>query len=303
MDDAVAIATASRPFTSIAAVLRALRPAQWLKNGLVLAGLVFGAKLFDLAAAQRAILAAGCFCLLSSGFYLLNDVRDAEADRLHPNKRTRPVAAGELTPAAAGVLGLVLIVLATLAGTFLGTAFVAVVFAYSALMLAYNLALKEIVLIDVIAIAVGFVLRAVGGAFAVDVSISPWLLVCTVLLALLLGFGKRRYELAALQDAQGHRRSLALYSQSLLDRAVAATAVGTLVAYAAYAFEGGTVPTDVGMALTIPLVAVGIVRYVFLVYRRGEGGSPETMLLTDRVLLATVAVWSVVSSGVLYFAR
>ena len=207
-------------------VLRALRPAQWLKNGLVLAGLVFGAKLFDLAAVQRAILAAGCFCLLSSGFYLLNDVRDAEADRLHPNKRTRPVAAGELTPAAAGALGLVLIVLSILAGALLGPAFVAVVLGYAALMLAYNLTLKEIVLLDVMAIAIGFVLRAVGGAVAVDVSISPWLLVCTMLLALLLGFGKRRYELAALQDAQGHRRSLALYSQSMLDRAVAATAVG-----------------------------------------------------------------------------
>ena len=194
-------------------VVRAMRPAQWLKNGIVFAGLVFGGKLLEPTAVASATLAALAFCLLSSGFYLINDVRDRDADRLHPVKRLRPVPAGELSPRTAAFVGAILLIVAIAGSALLSWDLFLVFLAYASLMAAYNLGLKEIVILDVFAIAAGFVLRAVGGAIAVNVSISPWLLMCTMLLALLIGFGKRRYELAALDNAAGHRRNLSLYNR------------------------------------------------------------------------------------------
>jgi 4-hydroxybenzoate polyprenyltransferase len=283
-------------------VWRSLRPAQWLKNGLVFAGLIFGGKLFDPAAVLAACLAALCFCLLSSGFYLINDVRDIDADRLHPVKRRRPVAAGELAPSHAGALGISLVVVAIIGSALLGIGFLLVAVTYAALMAAYNLGMKQIVIVDVFAIAAGFVLRAAGGAVAVDVSISPWLLICTMLLALLIGFGKRRHELVALEEASRHRRNLDVYSRPMLDQAVAVTAAGTLIAYAVYTFESDAVPYDHRMMLTIPIVAYGIFRYLYLLYQRGEGGSPETLLLSDRALLAAVTIWGVSSMFIFYLS-
>ncbi|MGH2615484.1 MAG: decaprenyl-phosphate phosphoribosyltransferase, partial [Thermomicrobiales bacterium] len=167
----------------------------------------------------------------------------------------------------------------------------------------YNLGLKQIVIIDVFAIASGFVLRAAGGAVAVDVSISPWLLVCTLLLALFLGFGKRRHELVTLEGAALHRRNLDSYSRELLDQSVAVTAAGTLIAYAVYTFDSDTAPFDHRMMLTVPIVAYGVFRYLFLLYRRDMGGAPESMLLSDRPLLASVGAWSVASALLFYLAR
>jgi 4-hydroxybenzoate polyprenyltransferase len=240
---------------------------------------------------------------MSSGFYLINDIRDAEADLLHPEKRLRPVAAGELAPAAAGMVAAILIAIALTAGAFVGIGFLLVLLAYGGLMAAYNLTLKHVVIIDVFAIAAGFVLRAVGGAIAVDVSISSWLLVCTMLLALLVGFGKRRYELTSLVDAAGHRRNLENYSQGLLDQAVAVTAAGTLIAYAVYTFDGDSVPANHGMMLTIPIVAYGVFRYLFLLYQRGSGGTPETMVLRDRALFAAVVLWALTSTLIFYLGQ
>ena len=237
MPDAAAPSQHNAAISFAGTVARAMRPAQWLKNGIVFAGLVFGGKLLEPTAAASATMAALAFCLLSSGFYLLNDVRDREADRLHPVKRLRPVAAGELSPRTAAFVGAILLIVAIVASALLSRGLFLVFLAYSSLMAAYNLGLKEIVIVDVFAIAAGFVLRAVGGAIAVDVSISPWLLMCTMLLALLIGFGKRRYELAALDNAAGHRRNLSLYNRTLLDEAVAVTAAGTLIAYAVYTFD------------------------------------------------------------------
>jgi 4-hydroxybenzoate polyprenyltransferase len=247
-------------------------------------------------------LAALCFCLLSSGFYLINDIRDIDADRLHPVKRRRPVAAGELAPSLASVLAVTLIVVAIVGSALLGTGFLLVAVAYAALMAAYNLGLKQVVIVDVFAIAAGFVSRAAGGAIAVDVTISPWLLTCTMLLALLIGFGKRRAELVALDDASRHRRNLDVYSQGMLDQSVAVTAAGTLIAYAVYTFDSDAVPYDHRMMLTIPIVAYGVFRYLFLLYQRGEGGAPESMLLGDRALVATVALWGVTSTLIFYLS-
>jgi 4-hydroxybenzoate polyprenyltransferase len=282
-------------------VVRAMRPAQWLKNGVVFAGLVFGGKLLQPAAVASATLAALAFCLLSGGFYLINDVRDRDADRLHPVKRLRPVAAGELNPRTAALVGAILVALSIGGSALLSWGLMLVFLAYGSLMAAYNLGLKEIVILDVFAIAAGFVLRAVGGAIAVDVSISPWLLVCTVLLALLIGFGKRRYELAALDDAAGHRRNLSLYNLPMLDQAVAVTAAGTLIAYAVYTFDSDSAQYHHRMMLTVPIVGYGVFRYLYLLYLGGQGGAPETMLLTDRPLLASVAVWAVASAFLFYF--
>jgi 4-hydroxybenzoate polyprenyltransferase len=279
-----------------------MRPAQWLKNGIVFAGLVFGGKLLEPTAVVSAALAALAFCLLSSGFYLINDVRDRDADRLHPAKRLRPVPAGELEPRTAAFVGAILVIVAIVGSALLSWGLLLVFLAYASLMAAYNLGLKEIVIVDVFAIAAGFVLRAVGGAIAVDVSISPWLLVCTVLLALLIGFGKRRYELVALDNAVRHRRNLDLYNRPMLDQAVAVTAAGTLIAYAAYTFESESAQYHHRMMLTIPFVAYGVFRYLYLLYRGGQGGAPETMLLTDRPLLATAAAWAAASAFLFYFA-
>jgi 4-hydroxybenzoate polyprenyltransferase len=281
---------------------RAIRPAQWLKNGVVFAGLVFGGKLLEPAAVANATLAALAFCVLSSGFYLVNDVRDRDADRLHPVKRLRPVATGELTPGTAGILGALLIVIPIATSVVLSWNLMLVLLAYAGLMGAYNLGVKEIAILDVFAISAGFVLRAVAGAIAVDVSISPWLLVCTILLALLIGFGKRRHELVALDNAAGHRRNLSVYNQPMLDQCVAVTAAGTLIAYAVYTFDSESAQYHHRMMLTIPFVAYGVFRYLYLLYLGGQGGAPEAMLLTDRPLVATVAAWSILSAVLFYFA-
>ncbi len=278
-----------------------MRPAQWLKNGILFAGLVFGGRLFEPWAVASAIYAAGCFCLLSGGFYLVNDVRDAEADRAHPQKRQRPVAAGRLARETALRAGIIAIT--TAASLFLGTSFALAVVAYAVLMAAYNAGLKQLVIVDVLAIALGFVLRAAAGAIAVDVVISPWLLICTLLLALLIGFGKRRFELISLDDAVRHRRNLESYSRALLDQAVAVTAAGTLVAYGIYTFDAESAPRDHRMMLTIPIVAYGVFRYLHLLYRRGGGGAPETMLLTDRGLLVAISIWGIASAILFYFTR
>jgi 4-hydroxybenzoate polyprenyltransferase len=279
-----------------------MRPAQWLKNGVVFAGLVFGGKLLEPASVASATLAALAFCLLSSGFYLVNDVRDRDADRLHPVKRLRPVPAGELAPRTAGLLGVILVVAALLASALLSWSLLLVFVAYAGLMTAYNLGVKEIAILDVFAIAAGFVLRAVAGAIAVDVSISPWLLVCTMLLALLIGFGKRRQELVDLENASEHRRNLSVYNQAMLDQSVAVTAAGTLIAYAVYTFDSESAQYHHRMMFTIPIVAYGVFRYLYLLYLGGKGGAPETMLLTDRPLLASVAAWAAVSAFLFYFA-
>jgi 4-hydroxybenzoate polyprenyltransferase len=285
-----------------ATVTRAMRPAQWLKNGVVFAGLVFGGKLLQPAAVASATLAALAFCLLSSGFYLVNDVRDRDADRLHPVKRLRPIPAGELAPRTAGLIGVILVVAAMVASALLSWNLLLVFVAYAGLMTAYNLGMKEIAILDVFAIAAGFVLRAVAGAIVVDVSISPWLLVCTMLLALLIGFGKRRQELVALENASGHRRNLSVYNQAMLDQSVAVTAAGTLIAYAVYTFDSESAQYHHRMMFTIPIVAYGVFRYLYLLYLGGKGGAPETMLLTDRPLLASVAAWAAVSAFLFYFA-
>ena len=282
--------------------VRALRPLQWTKNGIVLAALVFDRKLFEPDALARSVLAALVFCCLSSGVYLVNDVRDAAGDRLHPLKRRRPIAAGEVSPRTAINLAIALFAVALIGSWLVRPEFVTVAVGYAALMVAYSLGLKRLVILDIFAIAAGFVLRAVGGAVAIAVAISPWLLVCTMLLALVLGFGKRRHELASLTDAAGHRANLDAYSLPLLDQLIGISASATVMAYAFYTFDAATVPANHAMMLTIPFVTYAIFRYLYLIHRRDLGGSPEALLFGDRPLLLTIVAWGTASIAILYLA-
>jgi 4-hydroxybenzoate polyprenyltransferase len=287
------------------ALLVSLRPHQWTKNLFVIAALGFSKHLFDPDAVLRAGLAFVVFCALSGAVYLANDLADLDQDRLHPEKRLRPLASGALPPPVAR-LSAALLGAAGLAGALaLGWGFSAAALTYVVLNLAYSLWLKHVVILDVLAISLGFVLRAVAGARAIDVRFSDWLLVCTILLALFLSLAKRRHELVSLNEtASGHRRILAEYSPYLLDQMIAVVTASCLTAYAFYTMAPETVEkyqTD-RLALTIPFVLYGIFRYLYLVHRREQGGSPTDLLLADRPLLVAVALWAVAVVVIVYTA-
>jgi len=271
-----------------------LRPEQWTKNLLVFAGVVFGGRLRDPDAVAAAIAAFGAFCALSSAVYIFNDIADRAADRNHPLKRHRPIAAGSLTVGTALAAGFILAAagLRTAAAVNMQLALAAA--GYLALLAAYSFALKHIVIVDVLMIAAGFVIRAIAGAVAVAVPIGHWLLICTTLLALFLALSKRRHELTLLADgATDHRRILGEYSPYLLDQMIGVVTSSTLIAYTVYATATDTaVRLGTGkLGLTIPFVLYGIFRYLYLVHQKRGGGSPTAMLLTDWPLLGCVAMW------------
>ncbi len=274
------------------AALAACRPRQWSKNLLLFAGLVFAAKLGDATRWFEASAAFLAYCAGSSAAYLLNDVLDAENDRLHPLKRLRPVARGEISVRLALGLASGLAAVALGVTAVLGLASLAFLAAFLALQVAYSLALKHVVLVDVLAISVLFVIRSAAGAQAVDVRISPWLLLVTALLALFLALAKRRSELA---QAGSVRPVLAGYSLALVDQLIAATVGCTIAAYAIYTF---TAHTRALMA-TIPFVVFGLFRYLLLVHRDDLGEEPENVLLTDGPLVAAVALWAVTAAAIL----
>jgi 4-hydroxybenzoate polyprenyltransferase len=286
------------------ALFVSLRPHQWLKNLVVLAALVFSKHLFDVDALARAFLAFAVFCALAGAVYLTNDLVDLERDRLHPAKRTRPLASGALAPGAARAAALALLAAALAASLLLGPGFLLCAAGYLALGLLYSHALKHVVILDVLAVATGFVLRAVAGAVAIAVHFSPWLLVCTILLALFLALAKRRHELVTLADAAAHRQILAEYTPYLLDQMIGVVTASCLTAYAFYTLAPETVEKyrTERLALTIPFVIYGIFRYLYLVHRRDQGGSPTDVLLTDRPLLVAVALCAVAMVVIVYTA-
>src|SRR5450759_134144 len=286
-----------------ASLVVSLRTGQWTKNFVVFAGLLFGKQLFEPRALAVTCAAFVVFCALSGVVYLLNDIADRDADRRHPLKSQRPIASGQLSPgvalAAAVVLGVVFLVLAF----WLRPVFGLVAVAYVALQVGYSARLKHIVIIDVLTIAIGFVLRAVAGAVVINVAISHWLLVCTVLLALFLGLSKRRHELTLLASgATEHRRILGEYSPYLLDQMIVVVAASTLIAYIFYTISPETVQNfnTEYLALTIPFPLYGIFRYLYLVHQKEGGGSPAEMLLTDRPLLVCVALWAAAVVVIVY---
>jgi len=285
--------------------LLALRPRQWVKNVFVFAALVFAGRLADPSSLLRVLGAFGVFCVLSSAVYLINDVRDREADRRHPHKRRRPIAAGEISPRFASAASLVLAGAALFAAFRLSSGLGAAALAYLALNLGYSFGLKKIVILDVMMVAAGFLLRALAGALVIDVEISRWLVLCTGLLALFLGFVKRRQELTA-QDGGGETRAiLKEYSLPFLDQMISVVTGATVVAYSLYAFSP-EVAQKLGtghLGLTIPFVLFGIFRYLYLVHQRGVGENPTVVVMTDVPLILDVALWGAAVVVALYFWR
>ncbi|PYQ04213.1 MAG: decaprenyl-phosphate phosphoribosyltransferase [Acidobacteria bacterium] len=287
------------------AILVSLRPHQWTKNLVVFAALAFSKHLFERGPLLRSLLAFALFCVLSGAVYLLNDVADVERDRRHPTKSRRPIASGQLAVRTAVMIAIGL-GLAALGGSWLlGPAFLASAACYLALNLLYSFRLKEVVIVDVLSVSLGFVIRAVAGGTAIGVAISDWLLICTVLLALFLSLSKRRHELTSLSGtAAGHRAILAEYSPYLLDQMIGVVTASCLMAYAFYTTAEETrqkFQTD-RLAWTIPFVLYGIFRYLYLVHQKEKGGSPTDVLLTDRPLLLDVALWAVAVVFIVYTA-
>jgi 4-hydroxybenzoate polyprenyltransferase len=281
-------------------VFVSMRPHQWTKNLVVFAGLIFSRNFREQELLLRSVEAFIALCLLSGVIYIVNDIADVEKDRLHPTKKNRPLAAGTLSvpvavlaAIAGGALGLFL-------SWRLGSAFLTVACVFCALNLLYSFVLKRIVLLDVVSISLSFVLRAIAGVEAlrdVDpaIAISPWLLICTLFLSLFLAFCKRRYELTFLENATDHRASLQEYSPILLDQLVGITAGGSVLAYAIYTIWPETVEKfgTTNLVYTVPLVLIGVMRYLYLVYNKQKGGSPSDLLLREKFLLVDVSVWVV----------
>jgi 4-hydroxybenzoate polyprenyltransferase len=276
------------------AALVAMRPRQWTKNLLLFAGIVFAAKLGDPERWVDAVAAFVAYCAASSAAYLLNDVRDIASDRVHPVKRYRPIARGELAARSALTLAAGLALLGVALAATLGPLSLACLLAFAGLQAAYSLGLKALELVDVLAIAGLFVLRAAAGAIAVDVRISEWLLLCTFLLALFVALGKRRAELGL--EGVNARPALSGYSVALVDQLLAIVAAATIGAYSAYAL---TAHESGWLVVTVPFVVYGLFRYLLLLHRRGLGEEPDALLVEDLPLLVTVAAWATTCAIVL----
>jgi len=289
----------------LGAIAVSMRPRQWVKNFFVFAGLVFSQRLFT-GAAWTAVTAFAIFCALSGAIYLLNDVADRERDRLDPRKRVRPIAAGQLPVGVAVAAAAALIVAGLVSSAWLPRPFLITALAYVVLLVAYSAWLKHVVIVDVIVVAGGFVLRAVAGAVVIDVEMSGWLVICTILSALFLALGKRRYEYLVLEgDAALHRPILAEYSPALLDQMIAVVTASTVTTYALYTMSPETVAKFHTHLLpaTLPFVLYGIFRYLYLLYRRQLGGNPSELLVSDRALLINTIGWICAVLVIIYGAR
>lgn len=283
-------------------LLRTMRPKQWLKNLLLYVGVVFDRHLLEWRPMLYATLGFIIFCAISSAVYFLNDLVDIEKDRQHPKKRNRPLASGKLKKEYAIVAMVLLIAVSVPSAFVLRPSFGGIVLFYFLIQVAYCFYLKNVVIIDVFTLASGFVLRAVAGALVIQVDVSPWLLVCTMLGALFIGLAKRRHELVLLAEgAAEHRQILQEYSSELVQEMISVVTSAVVVSYSLYTITYEKLPKNHLMALTIPFVIYGIFRYLYLIYRKDEGGSPEELLLKDVPLLGCVVLWGLTSAVILYF--
>lgn len=302
--DAVATGLPHERTSSLRDLWQLLRPTQWSKNLVVFAALIFAKHLFNRADVFLVSFGFVAFCLTASAAYVMNDLRDCERDRQHPLKSLRPLPAGRVRRSTATVLAVILLVGGLGISVALSAGFGILVALYFVLQIAYTFWLKEAVILDVMAIATGFVIRAASGGVLIAVPVSPWLIICTFLLALFLGFSKRRHELILLEArATQHRASLKEYSPYFLDQMIAVVTASTVVAYAIW-----TVSPEIreklgteNLYLTIPFVLFGIFRYLYLVHQREEGGNPTQLLLTDRPLLLDVLLWIITVAVLLYW--
>jgi 4-hydroxybenzoate polyprenyltransferase len=285
------------------ALLKLARPPQWLKNGIILLALIFAGEMTHPKKVELALLAIAIFCLLSSAVYTFNDLIDRKNDRKHPLKKNRPIASGKVSIGTAVTVVVILCSVGLAAAWLINTNFFMTAVVFLGLNLLYTLWLKNIVIVDVMAVALSFVLRAYAGAFAIDVPASKWMLINTLLLALFLGFGKRRHELVVLEEeAAAHRKILGKYSPYLLDQLIAVVTPSVLVMYMLYSFS-----TEVSLKLgtqnlfaTIPFVVYGLFRYLYLIHKEEKGGSPTRVLIGDLPIMITMLLWLMTSSLVLY---
>ena len=282
-------------------VIAALRPKQWTKNVLLFAALVFSFQFQETDQVLRALAGFACFSLISSAGYLFNDLRDREADARHPRKRHRPIASGRLSPRGAWIEIVVVLALGFTGAWLLSPSFALIALLYFCTTTSYTLVFKNLVIVDVMVIAAGFIWRAVAGAVVIDVHISEWLLLCTAFLALFLGFHKRRGELVNLGEdqASSHRKSLADYSPALVDQFQGMCSSGAVISYAIYTVLASPTPW---LLITLPFVLYGIFRYTFLVQERGGGDAPDETLLKDRPILITCLLYAVTVVCVLIWA-
>ncbi len=284
-------------------VLVSMRPGQWPKNAFVFAALLFSRNLFHPTQALTGVLAFGIFCLASGAVYILNDLLDMEQDRSHPKKRFRPLAAGALDPETGALAFSILLPASLLAALLVNGTFLLAVLAYLALQIAYCTFLRKVILLDVFAIAAGFFLRVAAGSAAIEVPMSKWLLICTIFISLFLALAKRRHELQALgAGAGGHRKVLEDYNLLFLDQMVSIATAGTIVSYSLYTLSEETVAKfgTNQLWLTVPIVLYGISRYLYQVYRHGDGGQPEELIWKNKPLLMCVAVYVVSVILILY---
>jgi len=283
----------------ISAFIKLLRPKQWIKNLFVFAPLIFAKHVFEYNYLTTVLAAFILFCLISSGVYILNDIIDCEKDRLHPKKKNRPIASGIVSKTEGGVLLLILLPLVLVASFFVDVYFGFVILLYFVNNTLYSFKIKHMVILDVMSIAVGFLLRVIGGALVIRVYISPWILLCTLLLSLFLGFSKRRNELVVLETgAENHRKILEEYSLEFIDNMLSIITASTVMAYSLYTFS--TNNKNYNMMVTIPFVLYGIFRYQYIIYKKKEGGSPEETVLSDIPLIVTIALWGILSIVILY---
>ena len=286
------------------ALFKTMRPRQWPKNIFIFAALVFDKQLLNVEAFLRTLAGFVLFCLISSSVYIFNDLADVEADRQHPEKKNRPIAAGKLPLGVAWAAGIGLVIVSLGLAFLLAPSFAAVLFVYFLLNMAYSKWLKHVPIIDVFVIAAGFVLRVHAGVTLIDVErFSPWLYVVMTLLALFLGFGKRRAELALLaQGAGSHRKVLDGYTLPLLDQYIMIVSGTTIVAYSLYTFSAPNVPKNDSMMLTIPFVVYTIFRYLYLIEVKHAGGAPEEILLSDRPFQIAMVLWAAAVLAIFYLS-
>ncbi len=276
-------------------LFRALRPHQWIKNGFILLPAIFAQPVLEPFRLLVGIQAVAVFCGLTGAVYLLNDYMDREEDRHHPVKRQRPLAAGLVSPRLALGTALGFLLISLTGGVYIGRGFFFVLLIYLGVQVLYNLRLRDVVILDVFCVAAGFFLRVIAGAVVVGVPMSRWLIICTILIAMFLILSKRRYEVIVLGKIEGekHRKVLSQYSAHLLDQMIGITAAGVLLSYLLYCTSPETVQKSHAehMIYTFPFVLYGIFRYLFLIYQKREGGSPERIILSDYPLLASVLLW------------
>ncbi|HUV89706.1 MAG TPA: decaprenyl-phosphate phosphoribosyltransferase [Anaerolineae bacterium] len=289
-------------FTSL---IKTMRPKQWVKNVFIFAPLTFDVKLFNLYYLAKTMAGFVLLCLISGAVYIVNDLADIEQDRQHPEKRKRPLPSGQLSTHVALAAAVVMPLVGLPLGFLLDPIFGGILTGYLLIQLAYSFWLKNIVIVDVMLVASGFILRVAAGVPLVKAErFSPWLYICMMLLALLIGFGKRRHELVLLKEnANMHRQSLQDYNLPLLDHIISIVTASTLLAYALYTFSAPNLPPNHTMMLTLPFVLYGIFRYLYLIHVKGMGGAPEEIALSDRPLQATVVLWGLSVIIVMYVFR